>query len=77
MELGEWDEIDYRFKIREYQNRVTKEEILIGKLEIQRSEIYLKLEEVKLILDKAMARKEKLQDEADWCMKKMEEKYDV
>jgi len=75
MELGEFDEIDYKFKIREYQNKVAKEDILIGKLEIQRSEIYLKLEELKLVMDKAIARKEKVEDEVEWLKKKLEEKY--
>ena len=75
MELGELDEIDYKFKIREYQNKLAKEDILIGKLEIQRSEIYLKLEELKLVMDKAISRKEKVEAEVEWLKKKLEEKY--
>ena len=41
-DLGSWDEIDYKFKIRDYQNKATKEEIAIRKWNLDIDEINLK-----------------------------------
>lgn len=75
MELGEWDKIDYKFKVREYSNRVVKEEIAIQKWQIEIDEINLKIANLQLNIDKATERKKQLQGETEWLKKKQGEKY--
>lgn len=74
MEKGEWGKSDYKFKIREYKNKIQKEEIAIQKWKIEKDEIALKIANLDLNIDMAMKRQEELQKNVDWLETKLEEK---
>jgi hypothetical protein len=74
VDLGEWDKVDYQFKVRETQNKITKEEIQIGKWELDKDEISLKVSNLQLNIDKATSRQEELRDNVVWLQKKKQEK---
>jgi len=73
MEIGEWDQADYKFKVREYKNKITKQEIMIGRWQLEKDEISLNMANIQLSIDKTMELKKQTKSELTWLENKLEE----
>ena len=72
MDIGQWDKTDYKFKTREYLNKVEREEIMIQRWELEKREISLKIANFDLNIAKAKEKQLEFKKQADWCKEKMD-----
>ena len=75
MDKGEWNEANYRFEKSKISNQIAREQISIDRATIDIKEIYLKVADLELLIEKSKQRQEDMQKQINWIEEELKKHY--